>query len=69
MYKADICQPYHLIRPTPVQGRNWTTGVTPTGAVLGPPMPWHDLAKMTDADIDAVVVYLRTLPPIRHKVN
>jgi mono/diheme cytochrome c family protein len=49
--------------------RSLTTGVTPTGAVLGPPMPWHYLATMTDADIDAVVVYLRTLPPIRHKVN
>jgi hypothetical protein len=32
-------------------------------------MPWHYLTTMTDADIDAVIVYLRTLPPIRHKVN
>jgi mono/diheme cytochrome c family protein len=46
-----------------------TTGVTPGGAVLAPAMPWRYLAMMTDADIDAVVVYLRTIPAIRHKVN
>jgi mono/diheme cytochrome c family protein len=49
--------------------KSLTTGVTPTGAVLAPAMPWHYLATMTDADIDAVVVFLRTLPPIRHKVD
>ena len=31
-------------------------------------MPWQGYAKMTDDDIDAIVVYLRSIKPIRNKV-
>lgn len=31
-------------------------------------MPWQGYAKMSDDDIDAVVMYLRSIKPIRHKV-
>lgn len=38
------------------------------GRPLLPPMPWQDFAKMTDEDLRAVFVYLRTLPPIANAV-
>jgi mono/diheme cytochrome c family protein len=41
-----------------------TKGVRPNGAVLASPMPWRYLATMREADIDAIVAYLRTLRPI-----
>ncbi len=40
-----------------------TTGVRPDGSRLKPPMGTDYYAKMTRADLDAVVAYLRTLPP------
>jgi mono/diheme cytochrome c family protein len=45
-----------------------TTGVRPDGRVLAPIMPWHALAKLTRPDLMALVAYLRSLPPIEHKV-
>jgi mono/diheme cytochrome c family protein len=45
-----------------------TTGVRPGGRILAPIMPWRSFAKMTKADIAALVAYLRTLPPISNKV-
>lgn len=39
-----------------------TTGVRPDGSKLKPPMGIPYYAKMTAADLDAVVAYLRTLP-------
>jgi hypothetical protein len=32
-------------------------------------MPWIAYSGMTDEDLGAVYAYLRTLPPIDHKVN
>jgi len=40
-----------------------TTGVRPDGTRLLPPMGVPYYARMTAADLDAVVAYLRTLPP------
>lgn len=31
-------------------------------------MPWLAYARLTDADLTAIVAYLRSLPPVRHKV-
>lgn len=39
-----------------------TTGVRPNGTKLLPPMAIPYYAKMTEADLDALVAYLRTLP-------
>lgn len=40
-----------------------TTGVRPDGTHLLPPMPVAYLANMTGQDVDALVMYLRTLAP------
>jgi mono/diheme cytochrome c family protein len=41
-----------------------TQGVRPDGSAMLPPMPYGYLAKMTPEDLDAVVLYLRSLPPL-----
>ena len=33
-----------------------------------PPMPWQDIAAMSDADLKAMYAYLRTIPPIVNHV-
>lgn len=43
--------------------RAMTQGVAKDGTRLKPPMGYGYYAKMTDADIDAVIAWLRTLPP------
>jgi hypothetical protein len=40
-----------------------TTGVRPDGSRLRPPMGTAYYARMTAPDLDALVAYLRTLPP------
>jgi len=44
------------------------TGKRPDGRGLAPAMPWNNLAGMTDADAQAIVAYLRSLPPVKNKV-
>jgi mono/diheme cytochrome c family protein len=44
------------------------SGVRPDGRVLSPVMPWPALSQLTQADTDAMVAYLRQLPPIKNKV-
>jgi mono/diheme cytochrome c family protein len=44
------------------------TGMRPDGRHLSPPMPWPDFANLTDEDAHAVAAYLKSLPPVRHKV-
>jgi len=39
-----------------------------TGRALLPPMPWFDMAVLTDQDLKAVFAYLRSLKPIQNKV-
>ena len=46
-----------------------TDGVTPTGQHLSPPMPFPWFKNMTDQDLDAIVAYVQTLPPISNKVE
>jgi mono/diheme cytochrome c family protein len=38
------------------------------GRPILPPMPWFNLAKMTDDDLKAVWAYLRQIPPVKNKV-
>jgi hypothetical protein len=33
-----------------------------------PPMPWQDIAAMSDANLKAIFAYLRTIPPIVNHV-
>jgi hypothetical protein len=40
-----------------------TTGVRPDGSRLKPPMGTAYYARMPAADLDALVAYLRSLPP------
>jgi mono/diheme cytochrome c family protein len=44
------------------------TGVTPSGRILAPVMPWHAYAGLTKSDAGAIVDYLKTLPPVKHQV-
>lgn len=39
-------------------------GVRPDGRVLAPAMPWAAYAALTDADAEALVAYLRSMPPV-----
>jgi len=39
------------------------------GRVLGPPMPFHLYRRLSDRDVQAVVSYLRTIPPVRNAVG
>ncbi|NND70346.1 MAG: c-type cytochrome [Rhodothermales bacterium] len=38
-------------------------GVRPDGRKMLPPMPYYFFSNMTDDDVDAVILYLRQLPP------
>lgn len=53
---------------------NWTDdelirgirdGVRPDGSIMFPLMPYGVYAKMSDADVEAVVAYLRSLPKVK----
>ncbi len=44
------------------------TGVKPDGKVLLPPMPWPNTSQMSEADLHALVAYLRSLKPVKHAV-
>jgi len=46
-----------------------TEGMAPGGHMLSPPMPFPWFKNMTDGDLDAIVAYIRTLPPISNKVE
>lgn len=44
-----------------------TQGKRPDGSNMLPPMPYPFLAAMTETDLQAVVLYLRSLPPLPDK--
>lgn len=46
----------------------FTTGVRPDGRKLAPIMPWQELAHLDREDAEAIVAYLRSLPPVNHAV-
>jgi mono/diheme cytochrome c family protein len=41
-----------------------TEGRRPDGSAMLPPMPYHHFAAMTAEDREALILYLRTLPPL-----
>jgi len=43
-------------------------GERPDGRMLAPIMPWHAFATFTKPDVDSIVAYLRSLPPVANKV-
>jgi cytochrome c553 len=38
------------------------------GKPMLPPMPWQNIANLSDADMHALVAYLQSLPPVAHQV-
>ena len=46
----------------------FTKGVRPDGRELAPIMPWRSFANMTPEDAQSVAAYLKSLPPVKHKV-
>jgi mono/diheme cytochrome c family protein len=66
------------LTPDPETGLgNWTdeqiitavrTGMRPDGRMLAPFMPYANFSKFSDEDAQAIVAYLRSLPPVSHKV-
>jgi len=58
------------ITPTGLAGRTdeeikrmITEGMRPDGSKMLQPMPYAHYANMTEDDLDAIVTYLRSLPP------
>jgi mono/diheme cytochrome c family protein len=45
-----------------------TSGKTPDGRILAPPMPVESFKHLTHRDALAIAAYLKTLPPIKNKV-
>lgn len=45
-----------------------TRGIRPDGRKLALIMPWRAFAILTKADVNAIIAYLRSLPPVRNKV-
>jgi mono/diheme cytochrome c family protein len=45
-----------------------TTGKLPDGRILAPVMPYQAYAHLTKADALAIATYLKSLPPVDHKV-
>jgi len=43
-------------------------GARPDGRVLAPIMPWHAFANLTPQDAQAIVAFLRSIPPVKNKV-
>lgn len=39
------------------------------GRRLNPIMPWGYFRKMTDDDLKAIYAYLKTLPPVKHRID
>ncbi|MCW3476517.1 cytochrome c [Limobrevibacterium gyesilva] len=43
-------------------------GIRPDGSLIGPPMPFGLYRGLADADVRAIVAYLRTVPPVPNPV-
>jgi mono/diheme cytochrome c family protein len=43
-------------------------GIRPDGSVMGPPMAYPFYRDISDADMQAIVAYLRSVPPVRNEV-
>jgi mono/diheme cytochrome c family protein len=45
-----------------------TKGERPDGRILAPVMPYRDFAALTRSDALAIAAYLKSLPPVSHRV-
>lgn len=45
-----------------------TTGVTKEGGAIFPVMPYHHYGEMATEDIEAIIAYIRSLPPIENDI-
>jgi mono/diheme cytochrome c family protein len=43
------------------------TGKRLDGSPMLPPMPWPEYSQMTDADLQAIAAYLKSIPAVSHK--
>ncbi len=43
-------------------------GIRPDGSIIGPPMPSLFYRDISDRDVKAIVMYLRTVPPVKNVV-
>jgi mono/diheme cytochrome c family protein len=43
-------------------------GKRPDNRMLAPIMPYHAFANLTKQDVDAIVAFLRSIPPVKNKV-
>lgn len=48
--------------------RVFRSGVRKDGTPILPPMPWPNYARLTPEDMAALIAYLRSIPPVVHKV-
>jgi mono/diheme cytochrome c family protein len=47
----------------------WTKGIKKDGSRMLPfPMPWPDYSHLSDDDMNAIIAYLRSVPPISNKI-
>lgn len=44
-------------------------GIRKDGAVLFPNMPYYELTNLTEPDLDAIVAYLRSVPPVKNDLT
>ncbi len=44
--------------------RSIREGIRPDGSLIGPPMPFAMYRRLSDTDLQAIVAYLRTVPPV-----
>lgn len=44
------------------------SGVRKDGSPILPPMPWPNFSRFTPDDMGSLIAYLKSLPPIKHKV-
>ncbi len=66
------------LTPDPEPGiGNWTkqdivkllrTGETPEGRIVAPMMPWRAYSQASDADLEAIAEYLKSVPAVKNEV-
>ena len=44
------------------------TGEEPSGRILAKVMPWESYSHLSEADVQAIAAYLKTIPPVSHAV-
>ena len=65
------------LTPDPTGIGSWTkqdivrllrTGVTPEGRMVAPMMPWRAYSQASDADLEAIAEYLKSVPAVKNEV-